>query len=565
MMRSKLSGHWRRLIAGCLAVLAAAFAVPRFVRAPDLEENRNFALRPELPRDLASLAAWPHEADLYVADHFPPRALLIGALNLLRLRIGASGSPRVIVGRDGWLFYDNDSHLGGARGVPRMTDGDARVWLSGLAGRTEALHARGVTYLVVAAPDKESVYPERAPAWFRLDPDRTAERLRRLAAQSGAGEVAYPAEALTRAAHAGLKVYMPYETHWTGLGAYLGYADIMGRLQAMGVTGPPRPLSAFSYLQPPPWGSPRNLALMLGVASFVRIDFPEVADADREGRVTTTYLSDEFDWTAPHVVDTGMPGKPVLLMTMDSFSTALLPFLYGDFSRIVLAHNQDGTWRQDLIDRYKPDVVIEEVIESSLPFVMTPGPQASAAALARIDAALAHPIRNPALPPGPPLPDRGPQPATFAAFPGLERKAILGSRGDDRLNGTPGDDVMMGFAGNDTLTGGPGRDKLHGGKGDDVIDGGPGDDHIWGDRGDDTLTGGPGADVFHGAEGAAVDLVTDFNAAEGDRIVLEPGARYTVRQAGADTVIEMPGTRMVLRNVNLSTLPRGWLAYRDPG
>src|SRR5437763_2957427 len=100
----------------------------------------------------------------------------------------------------------------------------------------------------------------------------------------------------------------------------------------MGVGGGPRPLSDFSYVRHPVWGTPRNLALMLGVASFVPIDFPEVGDPDLEKTLTITYLTGQIDWTKPRVVDTGQLGKPVLLMTMDSFSNALLPYLYGDFS-----------------------------------------------------------------------------------------------------------------------------------------------------------------------------------------------------------------------------------------
>jgi hypothetical protein len=72
-------------------------------------------------------------------------------------------------------------------------------------------------------------------------------------------------------------------------------------------------------------------------------------------------------------------------MTRDSFSNELLPFMYSHFSRIILAHNQDGFWRPDLIGRFKPDIVILEVLESGLRVAAGDGPSPSAAALARID------------------------------------------------------------------------------------------------------------------------------------------------------------------------------------
>jgi hypothetical protein len=124
---------------------------------------------------------------------------------------------------------------------------------------------------------------------------------------------------------------------------------------------------------------------MLGVASFVDIDFPHIDNLKGEAKAKTTFLTDKQDWTAPQVLETGEVGKPVLLMTRDSFSNELLPFLYSHFSRIVLAHNQDGPWREDLIDRFKPDLVILEVVEHGLRVSMGDGPAPSTAAIGRID------------------------------------------------------------------------------------------------------------------------------------------------------------------------------------
>jgi len=82
------------------------------------------------------------------------------------------------------------------------------------------------------------------------------------------------------------------------------------------------------------------------------------------------------------------------------------------------------------------------------------------------------------------------------------RAMIVGTDGDDVLQGTPerdviwgggGDDEITGSLGNDLLCGGPGADLIHGGRGNDIADGGAGaDDRVIGDLGDDKLTGGPG-------------------------------------------------------------------------
>lgn len=105
---------------------------------------------------------------------------------------------------------------------------------------------------------------------------------------------------------------------------------------------------------------------------------------------------------------------------------------------------------------------------------------------------------------------------------------IFGGQGEDLLYGGEGNDIINGNRGDDTIFGGPGDDFLRGGEGDDLLLGGEGDDYLIGDLGSDTLTGGPGADTFmltlENSIGVrdinAVDWITDFNAAEGDRIAI---------------------------------------------
>ncbi len=135
---------------------------------------------------------------------------------------------------------------------------------------------------------------------------------------------------------------------------------------------------------------------------------------------------------------------------------------------------------------------------------------------------------------------------------------VVGGKDQDLLFGDDGDDIVLGNLGNDTLSGGNGNDVVRGGQGDDSIAGGAGNDFISGDRGNDTESGGAGADTFHGSQDAGIDRVIDFNLAEGDKVMLDPGTTFTVSQVGSDTVIDMGGgNQMILVGVQMSTLPPG--------
>lgn len=129
---------------------------------------------------------------------------------------------------------------------------------------------------------------------------------------------------------------------------------------------------------------------------------------------------------------------------------------------------------------------------------------------------------------------------------------LLGNIGDDSLHGGIGNDFLVGLEGNDVLVGGgdsdtllgwSGNDRLWGGSGNDALYGNIGSDKLWGGSGNDyldgygyeptipefdALTGGDGADTFVlgnlntsvgvAYRGTGYATITDFNAAEGDKI-----------------------------------------------
>lgn len=89
--------------------------------------------------------------------------------------------------------------------------------------------------------------------------------------------------------------------------------------------------------------------------------------------------------------------------------------------------------------------------------------------------------------------------------------SIIGTPGNDVLNGTDGDDVICGLGGSDTINGFGGNDLILGGRGADTINGGDGDDTITGGRGNDTLSGDAGDDTIYGRRGADLILGGDGN------------------------------------------------------
>lgn len=145
-------------------------------------------------------------------------------------------------------------------------------------------------------------------------------------------------------------------------------------------------------------------------------------------------------------------------------------------------------------------------------------------------------------------------------YGGLGDDWVVGGQDSDLLMGETGNDYIVGNLASDTAYGGDGHDTILGGQSGDLLFGDGGDDYLSGDRGDDTLAGGAGADQFWSFSGAGVDLITDFNRVEGDAVRLAPGTGYTVRQEGADVIVDLGGgDRVILANTQLSSLGEGWI------
>ena len=173
---------------------------------------------------------------------------------------------------------------------------------------------------------------------------------------------------------------------------------------------------------------------------------------------------------------------------------------------------------------------------------------------------------------------------------------LHGGKGDDLLEGGDGNDRLNGGRGDDGLVGGDGDDKLRDRWGNDEMDGGDGNDvlvsrsdagepeiaqetdveKVYDDQpyedADDILTGGDGADKFkfrldinakyeiaeihadeetgeidwgavagendevhdHWVDSIGFDIITDFNKAEGDTIVINGHTRQFDLETGSD-------------------------------
>jgi hypothetical protein len=293
-----------------------------------LQENRTLATRPEFKLERAALAEFPARFETYFNDQFGFRRRLIHWLNIGKvLGLGVSSSPKVVLGRDGWLFYG----------------------------------------VVVVAPNKSTIYPEFMPAALnRVNPrSRLDQLMDHLGKHSNLTVIDLRSPLLE--AKERRQVYYRTDTHWNNQGAYSGYEQIMNiiarslpRIKTM----PRTDFQEVAVLLPG-----RDLAAMLGLEDVYQENFVELVHV---GPWKARQVEGGIPGEGPRVLgikprhafehpDAGLPRE---VMFRDSFASWLIPFLSEHFSRIVFSW--EYSFDRGLVEREHPDVVIQEMVERTL-------------------------------------------------------------------------------------------------------------------------------------------------------------------------------------------------------
>jgi hypothetical protein len=277
-----------------------------------------------------------------------------------------SPSPRVLRGRDGWLFYNSAAEPGAVAPDDRSFPERLDRWATALSARRAWLTERDIHFLVVLAPDKQSIYPEYVPAFARHGAGGLDQLLVRLGADCELN-VLDLRPTLRAAAPAG-SVYWRTDTHWNPAGAYLGYVATVNALARSFPVMNPLLHSAFASR--PIHSGGGDLARLIGLngqmpenASRYDVLTPARARLVDEG---AELRSDQrLSHVRPQVWVNDSSDGPKVLLLGDSFADDTYCSLLAEHcSRLVKVGSYAG--QEELIERERPDVVVFEFAERVL-------------------------------------------------------------------------------------------------------------------------------------------------------------------------------------------------------
>lgn len=368
----------RTVTAGVFALfLSLLFLAFWILPDRDFSENENRSLQtfPRFSWERLSSGKFSEEMNDYFADQFPLRDLWVSVKSVFELGRGAGENDGILLGKDGQLArrlfdvrrangeilkdqdgYDTEALERAMTGIKTANEGLEVPFTVLLTGRSVDIAAASFPY-----PDEWSERLTDAVSATLLGTVETVETIPLLREKYEAGE------------------YVWYRTdhHWTTLGAYYAYVEIM---KQWGMEDSVLPMTAFTRetvsenFRGSAWSAS---GMRFAGADSIELwlsgnedSFTVTADGERleNGLYNRSYLAGKDQYSVfldgtHNVVTVEKEGeeRPKLLLIKDSFANSLAPFLAEHFDLILLnlsATREDYTAVSSLAGEYGADRVL---------------------------------------------------------------------------------------------------------------------------------------------------------------------------------------------------------------
>lgn len=314
---------------------------------------------PRLQPDWESIRRYPAAFREYFGREFGFRDdLILFHANYKVRSLGISSTHRVVLGKSGWLFYNDKDTTDDYRGLKPFTPDELRQWQELLERRRDWLKAQGIDYVFVVAPNKQQIYPQYLPRELQQRrPGTRYDQLVEHLEQHSDFRILDLRPSL-RAASQKEQVYFKTDHHWNPIGAFIAYQQLMGQVRQ---TLPKVKIPERSDFQEVAAKGEGDLSKIMGFVGVSSEQYTKlVPRTPRKARYT---VGQDVDYPQDLVVMESPAGEARRAVVMrDSFTRGYLPHLSEHFNRIAYRWTYGG-FDTALIKREKPDIVIQEMVE----------------------------------------------------------------------------------------------------------------------------------------------------------------------------------------------------------
>ena len=336
-------------------------------------EKRKLSQLPARPKTAEDIKKFPQSFDDYYSDHFGLRDWLTEYYKWAKYSIGDSPSENVTIGKNGWLFLGSikkgynryGDPIDDARNVNLYSKDELKRVAKYMVCLKAWLNEKGVKYLFVIAPTKHTIYFDQLPDYISKVNDRSAtdQLIEYLKEHTDVPVV--DLRGLLMKEKNKRQLYYKTDTHWNHYAANIAQYKIMTEIEKL-----------FPNQIQPELKKLRDGTRTGGdLANFIggHIIFKEFKEdnpqpifeqtytptrqpPDAKGRTTHTLICEDQELNA--------------VIFRDSFFIALQPYFSRKFKRSTYIWKKSNySLLKKYIELEQPDIVIEEWVSRSLPYV----------------------------------------------------------------------------------------------------------------------------------------------------------------------------------------------------
>lgn len=338
-------------------------SVFHFSPVKELFEKRLPAELPKNPTKISELKSYPQNFEKYFDDNYGFRKTLIFLHSKIMDNIfNQSPSASAVIGKDGWLFFDNQKTLLDAQGLANIDDKKIDLLVKSLIKNRETAKKNNIDYLLVIASDKSSIYGEFLPDSIKTSDEN--HRIDKLLAALKKAAPDFPIVDLYPIMLTAKKkeiIYHKTDTHWNRRGAHYGYIEIMKALKKHHPDLKINERSDFIDIA--------DEEIKGDISDIMNIDQKNINYDLKEKFHPNFYRAENEENKLFHkhaFYKNYDQTLPILFVYKDSFFDNLAFFLAQNFAQIHLINEFPCNIDFNIVKKYKADILIQEFWEGRI-------------------------------------------------------------------------------------------------------------------------------------------------------------------------------------------------------
>ncbi len=338
-------------------------------------EKRNLASHPAFPISLKEFSEYPDKFNTYYSDHFGFREALTKIYFKIINKIGVQSSvDDVTIGQDGWLFLGSikkgyqrhDDPIGDAINVNLYTQKELQDFTRSMMTIKDWLSNKGIQYIYVIVPNKHTIYFEHLPEYLtkknsKSSTDQLVEYL-----QENTDIIVVDLRQSLLDEKRNHRVYFKTDSHWNHYGVNVAQFEIMKRIRVLF----PKKIVPFLVNSDQFKILSRNGGDLAEFAKIENIKEDNPQPVFQTGCSPVNEVPDiTLIETHTMVCDTQELNA---IIFRDSFFSDLKPYISRYFHRSTyIWERMNDTSLAKYVEQENPDIVINEVVERSLPYMLS--------------------------------------------------------------------------------------------------------------------------------------------------------------------------------------------------